>query len=141
MNQVSDSVKTFFEKYEEAINTPDKELIEPLYANSFMFGGQQGVQSIRKEDFLKVLPKQEEFFITIGLKSTKLVSVEETKIDNNFILVKANWIQHYEKNKNNLIDNKISATYVLFLCNNSLQIVMQIDHQDLMERVRELGLM
>lgn len=56
MNPVSDKVRKFFEDYEKGGQTLDLELPARQYGDSFMFAGPQGVQAVKKEDFLKVLP-------------------------------------------------------------------------------------
>mgnify|MGYP000742313236 CR=1 FL=1 len=141
MNSVNPIIQDFFEKFEKGINALDVDLISSLYADAFMFGGSQGVQSVKKEDFLKMLPKRQGFFATVGLKSTKLTSFDEIKLDDSYTIIKTTWMMHYEKDAKPPIDNETSATYILYSQNSSLQIVMQIDHQDLMRRVKELGLL
>jgi len=139
--KVSNTVRTFLEGYEKATRSAAVEDISTFYAESFLFGGPQGTQAVKKEDFFKALPKRQGFFSAIGLKSTELVSFEETKLDDNYTMVRARWRMHYENNATGPIADDGSATYILFSGGHSLQIVMQIDHQDLMKRVQELGLM
>ena len=69
-------MKDFFSIYETANARFDVEKIAASYANSFMFGGPEGVQSVKKEDFLRVLPRRKEFFKSLGLTSSKIVSLE-----------------------------------------------------------------
>jgi len=134
------NIKDFFIAYEKATNAFDLNAFSSLYADTFMFGSLTGVISVKKDDFLKMLPKRRDFFATTGLKKTTLVSFEEVRLDDEYNMVKAIWTMHYEKDASKFIDNESSATYILFSQNNQLQIVMQIDHQDLMQRVKELGL-
>ena len=141
INPLSDSVRAFFDAYEKATNGFNIEIISTLYAETFLFGTSQGAQAVKKDDFLKVLPKRSGFFSAIGLKSTELVSLEETKLDDDYMMVRARWRMRYEKAGKEPIADESAATYVLFTRGHSLQIVMQIDHQDLMKRVQELGLM
>ena len=141
MNQASDIVREFFEGFEKASNALDLEILGSQYGDSFMFASPQGAQSIKKDDFLKVLPKQKGFFRTIGLISSKITALEETRLDKNYVMVKTYWNMQFEKNPGQSIVDEISATYVLFQQENILQIVFQLDHQDLTKRVQELGLL
>ncbi len=50
-------VKEFFLQYERANSSGDVSAIGGLYADIFMFGGPKGVQSVKKDDFLRVIPK------------------------------------------------------------------------------------
>jgi hypothetical protein len=141
MTQVSDIVRNFFESFEQASDTLDLELLGSQYSDSFMFASPQGVQPIKKDDFLKVLPKRKGFFKTIGLISSRITALEETRLDENYIMVKAHWNMRFEKKSEQAITDETSATYFLFQQENILQIVFQLDHQDLTKRVQELGLM
>lgn len=139
MQQVSDMVKAFFEDYEKSSNTPPPELIASQYGNSFMFAGPQGVQAVRKEDFLKALPKRDGFFKAVGLTSSRIQSLEETRLDDNYILVKAYWKMQFENGPERPAVAEIAATYLLYQQGALLQIVLQLDHQDLTKKVQEFG--
>jgi len=106
-----------------------------------MFAGPGGVQPVKRDDFLKVLPKRQGFFQTVGLVSTALQSIEETRLDDNYIIVEANWIMRFEKESKQPVLDGSSATYILRRQGDSLEIVFQLDHKDLTQRVRELGLL
>lgn len=141
MTRVSDNVRIFFEGFEKASNILDLELLGLQYSDSFMFASPQGAQPVKKDDFLKVLPKRKGFFKTIGLISSKITALEETQLDENYIMVKAHWNMYFEKNSGESITDEISTTYVLFQQEKILKIVFQLDHQDLTKRVQELGLL
>jgi hypothetical protein len=86
------------------------------------------------EDFLKALPKRQGFFKTIGLTASKIQSLEETRLDENYVMVKASWQMRFEKEPEQAIVDEISATYILYQQEDLLRIVFQLDHQDLMKR-------
>ncbi|HEU0174884.1 MAG TPA: DUF4440 domain-containing protein [Blastocatellia bacterium] len=145
MKQVSDVVRKFFEDYERNVNASDSEdgleLIASRYSDSFMFAGPQGAQTVKKGDFLKALPKRRWFFKTVGLTSSTIQSLEETRLDDNYVMVKAYWNMRFEKGAEQPIVAETSATYILCQEESSLQIVFQLDHQDLMQRAHDLGLL
>jgi hypothetical protein len=141
MAEASDLVKTFFEDYERGIEAADAERIASRYEDTFAFAGPQGMQAIKKDDFLRVLPRRREFFKTVGLISSKIRSLEETRLDDDYVLVKVYWTMSFEKDFEQLIVDEISATYILHRRDDSLRIVFQLDHQDLMKRVQDLGLL
>jgi len=60
-------IKEFFLKYEKANSSSDVSAIGALYADTFMFGGTNGVQAVKREDFLKVVPKMKAHFSSMGL--------------------------------------------------------------------------
>jgi hypothetical protein len=141
MKQASDMVKNFFEAYERGSNSADPEPLVALYSDSFMFGGPQGAQAVKKEDFRQALPKRAGFFKMVGLAASKLVSLEETQLDDRYIMVKASWRLQFEKDGAQPVVDEIAATYILYQQGSELRIVFQLDHQDLMERVQALGLL
>lgn len=130
----------FFARYERANSESDISRISDLYAEVFLFGGPQGVQSVKKEDFLKVIPRRKEHFKSIGLLDSKVTSLEEVNLDAKYVLAKTVWRMTFKKGAGGTIDTETSATYILERKDNTLKIVFQIDHQDLVTRVKELGL-
>lgn len=133
-------IHSFFEKFEAATNRGDNEELVSLYAETFIFGGQQGTPAVKRDDFKMILPKRQEFFKSIGLVTTKLVSLDATSIDEKYSLVKVTWKITFAKNDQKIEDDTL-ATYILFHNGDESKIALQIDHQDLMERVKRLGLL
>jgi hypothetical protein len=141
MQPVSEFVEKFFEDFEKGINTSDLELMGSRYAESFMFAGPLGAQPVKKADFLMVLPKRQALMKSLGQTSSTLKSLEETRLDENYLIVKVFWNMRFEKEGAAALVDENSATYILFQQGELLQIVFQLDHQNLVERVQKLGLM
>jgi hypothetical protein len=89
MNTIT--AEEFFRLYEQANNDFEVQLISKLYADTFMFANLQGVQAVKKEDFVKVLPRRKDFMKAAGLLSSRVDSVEATTLDSKYILVKTVW--------------------------------------------------
>jgi hypothetical protein len=131
-------VKEFFLQYERANYSSDVSVISGLYADTFMFGGPNGVQAVKKEDFLRVVPKMKFQFSSMGLSETHLQSVEAKPLDSKYLLVKVGWRMKLQ-NSSGMRHLDTSATYLLARGNgDALSIVFQIDHQDLASVVKEL---
>lgn len=137
MNQITEA---FFKQYEQAISESDVSAIAAQYADVFMFGGPQGVQSIKKDDFLKVVPRRKDYFASIGLLESKVTSIDESSLDSKYLLAKTAWRITFEKPTGSKSELETSATYILERTGEKLMIVFQIDHQDLNAKVKELGL-
>jgi len=131
------TVEDFFRRYEQANHDFDLPLIATLYADTFMFGNPQGVQAIKKDDFVKVLPRRKDFMKAAGLLSSRVDSVETSALDSKYILVKTVWNLSFRATGGD-VTRKTSATYVLSASGDSFEIVFQLDHQDLMKTVQEL---
>ena len=138
MNNENAEVKSFFNTYETANAVFDVEQIAACYADVFMFGGPQGVQCIKKEDFLKVLPRRKEFFRSRGLVSSNIVSLEASTLDTKYTLVKVIWNMRFDRGASEPVFSQNGASYILSSTDARFQIVFQIDHQDLGKRVQEL---
>lgn len=132
-------VRTFFEAYARATSLVDAGLLASAYAEQFMFAGPSGVQAVRREDFLKVVPKRKAFLAGLGLQGSELRRLEETVLDGQYVQVKAYWAFMFEKEAGRRIVDEGAATYILRREGERLQIVFQLDHQDLTQRAQELG--
>ena len=140
MSNGNGEVRSFFTAYETANAIFDVEQIAAAYADVFLFGGPEGVQCVKKEDFLKVLPRRKEFFRSQGLVSSNIVSLDTSTLDAKYTLVKVIWNMRFDRSPSEPIYSQNAASYILSRANDSFQIVFQIDHQDLAKRVQEVGL-
>ena len=136
MNTIT--AEEFFRLYEQANNDFDVQLISKLYADTFMFANLQGVQAVKKEDFVKVLPRRKDFMKAAGLLSSRVDSVEATTLDSKYILVKTVWNMFIRAKDGDEVTRKTSATYILSSIEDSFEIVFQLDHQDLMKIVQDV---
>lgn len=132
-------IEEFFRQYERANADFDVDKIATFYADVFMFGGPQGVQAVKKEDFVKVLPRRKEFFRSVSLVSSKIQRVEPSEIHSKYALVKVIWKMRIERSGSDAVESENSSTYVLCDNGRSFQIVFQIDHQDLAKKIQEMG--
>jgi len=125
-------VKDFLERYERANACSDWAAIGKLYADTFMFGGVKGVQVVRKDDFLKLVPKMKAHFTSLGLSETQLQTVDASAIDAKYLLAKAAWkmtVRHLAGDRRQV---DAFSTYILERKQEgTLSIVFHIDHQDL----------
>ena len=133
-------MREFFDAYATAADAVDLAFFESAYAETFMFAGPGGVQAVKRDDFLKVLPRRKAFFASIGLTGTQLSRLDETTLDELHMMVRVEWALRFEKAPGPPIVDQSSATYVLRRSDASAQIVFQIDHQDLTKRAQALGL-
>jgi hypothetical protein len=131
-------VREFFARYEQANAEFNVAEIASLYADVFLFGGPQGAQSIKKDDFVKVLPRRKDFFKSVGLVSSKVDRIETSELDSSYILAKVVWKMRIERPEKSPADIETSASYLLFNSANSFQIVFQVDHQDLAAKIQGL---
>ena len=134
-------IREFFDAYAKATGSLDLAFLGSAYGDTFLFASPGGVQAVKREDFLKVIPKRGAFFKAAGLVASQVHGLEETRLDENHTMVKVHWSLRFEKGPGQSIVDEIAATYVLRRQQESWQIVFQLDHQDLAKRVQELGLL
>ena len=84
-------IKEFFDQYEAANADFDVMKIASFYADVFMFAGPQGAQPVKKDDFVKVLPRRKEFLRSLGLVSSKVGRVEASELDSKYVLARVLW--------------------------------------------------
>jgi len=132
------TAEDFFRLFEQANNDFDVQSISKLYADTFMFANPQGVQAVKKEDFVKVLPRRKEFMKAAGLLSSHVDSVEATNLDSKYMLVKTVWKMRVRADSGAEVATKTFATYILSAVESSFEIVFQVDHQDLTKTLQEL---
>jgi Domain of unknown function (DUF4440) len=124
------NVKEFFAQYERANALSNVSAIAALYADVFLFGGPAGVRSVNKDDFVKVIPKRKQCFVSLGLVETKLAGVEETVLDEKYLMARTSWTMAFRA-AGDRKELHTAATYILERTGETMAIVMQIDHQDL----------
>jgi hypothetical protein len=140
MPEASDRVKRFFEQYELNLAASNVAAIGEQYGESFVFSGPQGTQAVRRDDFVKVLPKRQGFFKSVGLRASRVTVLEEASVDRHCILVKTQWKMQFGSTPASVADLDVFATYLLQQHPDGLRIAFQLDHDDLTKRVHGLGL-
>jgi hypothetical protein len=132
-------VTEFFATYEQANAEFSIDKLAAAYADVFMFAGPQGVQSVKKDDFVRLLSKRKEFFRNAGLAASKLDSLKPSLLDSQHVLAKVIWNMRFERSGKVPVESRNGTTYVLRANGDSFQIVFQLDHQDLAKRIAELS--
>jgi hypothetical protein len=142
MNQVSDVVKTFFEDFERASTTFDPDVLALQFSDPFMAAEPNGgIQMVKRDDFLAGIAKRQAFFASLGFQFVKIVPVNETRLGDHYMMVKAQTQMRFEKNPGQPIDLKNDSVYILFIKDDTRKIVFNLTHEDLLQIMREHGLL
>jgi hypothetical protein len=99
MAEASGAVRALFEAYARATDSTDPAFFATAYGETFMFAGPATVQAVKRDDFLKVVPKRRAFFATVGLAATKVSSIDESPLDEHHLLVRVRWTFRFERNR------------------------------------------
>jgi len=139
--QTDNRIRKFFESVEQASTTLDLNLISSQFADQFIFADPNGTRVIEKQKFLPALPKRRDFFKSIGHLSTKVLSLEETQIDDQYTMVKAHFLMQFQKPSGESTEARVDSTYILFMNGETPKIVMHIEHEDMKEAMQARGLL
>jgi hypothetical protein len=113
MAEAGSAVKEFFEAYVRATDSADSAFLRSAYGETFMFASPGAVQAVKRDDFLKVVPKRRAFFAAAGLAASDVRGLEETLLDEHHLLVKARWTFRFERDPARPIIEEGAATYIL----------------------------
>src|SRR4030095_16285345 len=128
MAEASKGIREFFDAYAKATGSLDLAFFGTAYGDTFMFASPGGVQAVKRDDFLKVVPKRGAFFRAAGLMASELGRLEEMRLDEKHTMVQARWNLRFEKEPGRPIVDESAATYILRRQENSLQIWFPLPH-------------
>jgi hypothetical protein len=141
MKQVSDLIRTFFEDFERASNTFEQDLLASLFSDPYMAADPHGrIHVVKKDDLLAGITKRQALFHSLGLQFVKIVPLEETCLDTHYVMVKAHTSMRFEKTSAQPIDMSNDSIYILFIQDDSPQIVFNLTHEDVLKMMQEHGL-
>ena len=115
MGTTTPAVQEFFDQYARSRSALDIDLIASQYADSIMFAGPNGVRVVEKPTILAAFPKGQEFLKAHGHKSTRVLSLDETSLDDLYVLVRAQFEWRFENSSSQPIDAKVDSTFILYL--------------------------
>jgi hypothetical protein len=133
-------VREFFERYERSRNTFDLGLIDSQYPDAFMFAGPNGARVAEKPAVLAGLSKGQEVFKALGHSTTKLVSLNETRLDEHYSMVRARFVWRFEKAPAP-IEVGVDSTFILYVKGDGPRIVFQHEHEDFQQALRTRGVL
>ncbi len=134
-----DSIKKLFTEYEKAFNVLEVEKQVPLFAEHFISAGPKGSIAQGRDEFAKMANKAAEFYRSVGQTSSKILSMDETPISDEYSMVKVRWGVTFKKTGNKLIE--FDVTYFIQKTGPEPKIIMFIAHQDEEKAMKELGLL
>jgi len=77
----------------------------------------------------------------MGFQFVKVSLLDETRLDDHYVMVKAHVRMRFEKNQGQPIDLIDYSTYILFVKDDSPKIVFYTTHENLMKIMQERGLL
>lgn len=105
-----------------------------------MLAGPNGVRVTEKPTVLAGLSKGQELFKTLGHSTTKLVALNETRLDEHYAMVRAQFVWRFEK-ASGPIDVDVHSTFILYIKDGVPRIVFQHEHEDFQQALRTRGVL
>lgn len=133
MNHVDTDVTAFFEEFERAGNTDDIDSTGRQFAEVFLSADPNGTTAVPRSLLVASMPQRRQMFASIGVGRTTLQSITQTDLDENYLLATTNWIAEIEGGD----DLALSSTFMLRRSNESLQIVLYLNHLDIMATIAD----
>jgi len=141
MSTTTPAVQEFFDQYARSRSALDIDLIASQYPDAFMFAGPSGARVAEKPAVLAAFPKGQEFLKALGHKSTSVLSLDETRLDQQYVLVRALFLWRFERAATAPIDVKVDSTFILYIDQGALTIVFQHEHEDFQQALRASGVL
>lgn len=141
MSATTPAVQEFFDQYARSRSALDIHVIASQYPDAFMVAGPNGARVAEKSAVLAAFPKGQEFLTAIGHTSTRVLSLDETRLDQHYVLVRALFIWRFEKASAEPIDVKVDSTFILYIDQGALTIVFQHEHEEFQQALRASGVL
>ena len=141
MNTATPVVQEFFDQYARGRSILDLDLIASQYPDSIMFAGPNGAQAVAKSAVLAAFHGGQEFLRASGYKSTKVLSLDESRLDDHYVLVRVQFVWRFEKPSAQPIDVRVDSTFILYINQGAPTIVFQHEHEDFQQALRACGVL
>ena len=141
MDVATPAVQEFFDQYARSRSAMDIDRIVCQYADSCMLAAADGARVAEKQAMLAGFPKALELLKTVGHTSTKVASLDETRVDEHYAMVRAQFVWCFEKAAAPPIDVEVDSTFILYLKDGVPKIVFHHEHEDFWQVLRTRGVL
>jgi len=141
MSGVEPATRVFFETFERGSAAGDAASLAKLYTESFLVAGPNGVQVVKASDLAHIVPKRKQMLDAAGCGDAKLVSLNETRLDDHYSMVRAEWRWRVNCGDSESPEITLPSTYIVRRSGEGLQIVFYLAHGDITAALRERGLL
>ena len=141
MNVATPVVQRFFDEYSRSRSAMDIDGITSQYADACMLAGPGGARVAEKQAIVEGFPKAMELLKTVGHTSTTLSSLNETGMDEQYAMVRAQFVWRFEKVAAPPTDVKVDSTFILHTKDGVPRIVFQHEPADFWQMLRTRGVL
>ena len=109
-------------------------------ADPFMLADPNGARPVEKASLLAVFPNGLQLLKTHGHTSTNLRSLDETVVDEHYRFVRTQFVWCFEKPGRPVIEVVVDATFMVYVKELGLTIVLQQEREDFRDALRSQGI-
>jgi len=141
MEPLSEAIETFFREYEKNTNLADAERLASQFADTFMAADPSGARVVQAADLRAAISRRQQLFASLGCRSTTLLSLHETKMDDRHVMVRTEWRMQFDRGLDGLEEVRLPSTFIVHRSGEALRIVFYLTHENLMTVLRDRGLL
>ena len=141
MDVTTPAVQEFFHQYARSRSAMDSDHIASQYAESCMFAAHDGPRVAEKQAIREGFPRALELLKTVGHTSTTLASLDETRVDEHYTMVRAQFVWRFEKGATPTVDVDVDSTFMVHIKEGAARIVFQHEHEDFWQVLRTRGVL
>ena len=105
MENLSEEVRVFLEKYEANANAGSADEIVTQFADVFMAGDPSGARAVPSSVLLMAIPQRRKLFESVGSSVSTLASVEQMRLDDRYVLLKTEWLVKFDRGSGRIWQN------------------------------------
>jgi hypothetical protein len=139
MKNFDQEVEDFLKRFEINANVGSAGEIVEQFADVFMAADPSGARAVPSSKLLMAIPQRKKMFESVGGGTTALASVEQTRLDDRYVLLKTEWLMKLDRGGGPGEVLTLRSTFVLYRSDDGLKIVFYLNHEDLMSLLREKG--
>lgn len=136
---IASPIARFFDSFAQQSNGDNIEA-PAQFADTFLAAGPQGAKCVSSTDFALAIPKRKQIFASLGCQSTKLVSLEETQLDDRYVLAKTRWQMIFSRPNSEPEKVLADSTFIVDTASAEPKIILYLAHQDIFEVLRDRGI-
>ena len=135
------TIRDFFEGLEISSETGNTTVLVNLFADPLVVASSNGARVVKATDLARMIPKRKEMLDAAGCQGAKLVSLNETRLDDHYSMVRTEWRWRVTSHGNESQEITLPSTYIVRRSSDGLRIVFYLAHGDITEVLRKRGLL
>ena len=140
MQNTSTPIERFFETYAFHTDKGNVPEIVASFADVFLAASPQGAQPVRASDFALAVPKRYKLFESMGCRSTELIGMRETRLDERHVSARTEWRLTFERPGSESEQIVVESTFLIDTGAEPFRILLYLAHADIMEVLKRRGI-